>query len=71
MYTNTEVHKFFCSKARFPANVFHEITGITDALKKIAHDQDEQTVHQRMYLQQFLRLLKTAMSYQTHNQTTN
>ena len=28
----------------FPANVFHEITGITDALKKNAHDQNEQTI---------------------------
>ena len=31
--------------AHFPANVFHEITGITDALKKNAHDQNEQTIH--------------------------
>ena len=26
------------------SNVFHEITGITDALKKNAHDQNEQTI---------------------------
>ena len=32
------------SKAHFPANVFHEITDITDALKKDAHDQNEQTI---------------------------
>ena len=31
-------------KAHFPANVFHEITTITDALKKNAHDQNEQTI---------------------------
>ena len=30
-------------KAHFPT-VFHEITGITDALKKNAHDQNEQTI---------------------------
>ena len=33
-----------CSKVNFPANVFHEITGITDALKKNARDQNEQTM---------------------------
>ena len=36
--------QFFFSKAHFPANVFHEITGITGALKKNAHDQYEQTI---------------------------
>ena len=30
----------------FPFNVFHEITGITDALKKNAHDQNKQTIKQ-------------------------
>ena len=30
--------------AHFPANVFHEITVITDALNKNAHDQNEQTI---------------------------
>ena len=30
--------------AHFPANVFYEITGITDALKKNAHDQSEQII---------------------------
>ena len=35
---------FFSSKAHFPANVFHEITGITDTLKKNAHDLNEQTI---------------------------
>ena len=30
--------------AHFLADVFHEITGITDALKKNAHDQNEQTI---------------------------
>ena len=34
----------FSSKAHFPANVFHEIKRITDALKKNAHDQNEQTI---------------------------
>ena len=34
----------FSSKAHFPANVFHEITRITDALKKNAHDQNEQAI---------------------------
>ena len=34
----------FSSMAHFPANVFYEITGITDALKKNAHDQNEQTI---------------------------
>ena len=29
----------------FPPNVFYEITGITDALKKNAHDQNEQTIN--------------------------
>ena len=28
----------------FPSNVFHEITEITDALKKDAYDQNEQTI---------------------------
>ena len=32
-------------KGSFPANIFHEITGITDALKKNAHDQNEQTIN--------------------------
>ena len=32
------------SKAYFPANVFHEITGITGALKKNAHNRKEQTI---------------------------
>ena len=32
------------SKAEFPANVFHEITGITDELKKNAYDQNELTI---------------------------
>ena len=32
-------------KAQVLANVFHEITWITDALKKNTHDQNEQTVH--------------------------
>ena len=31
-------------KAHFPANLFHEITRITDVLKKNAHDQNEQTI---------------------------
>ena len=35
---------FFSSEAHFPANVFYEITLITDALKKNAHDQNEQTI---------------------------
>ena len=36
----------FSSKAHFPADVFHEINqGITDALKKNAHDQNEQTIY--------------------------
>ena len=30
--------------AHFPTNVFYKITGITDALKKNAHDQNEQTI---------------------------
>ena len=30
-------------QSHFPANVFHEIAGITDALEKNAHDQNEQT----------------------------
>ena len=34
----------FLQRLIFPANVFHEITGITDALKKNAHDQNEQTI---------------------------
>ena len=34
------------SKAHFPANVFHQITGISDALKKNARDQNEQTIQQ-------------------------
>ena len=34
------------SKAHFPYNVFHEITGITDKLKKNAHDQNEQAIHE-------------------------
>ena len=29
----------------FPTNVFNKITGITEALKKNAHDQNEQTIH--------------------------
>ena len=29
---------FFLLQTHFPANVFHEITGITDVLKKNAHD---------------------------------
>ena len=33
------------SEAHFYANVFHEIKSITDALKRIAHDQHEQTSH--------------------------
>ena len=33
----------FFSKAHFPANVFHEITRITDASKKNALDHNEQT----------------------------
>ena len=32
------------SKAHFPANVFHEVTGITDTLKKNPHNQNEQTI---------------------------
>ena len=32
-------------EAHFPTDVFLEITGITDALKKNAHDQNEQTIH--------------------------
>ena len=39
------------TKAHFPVNVFHEITGITDALKKNAHDQNEQTILPDMFLQ--------------------
>ena len=34
----------FFSKAHFLANVSHEITGITDVLKKNAHNQNEQTI---------------------------
>ena len=34
----------FFSKAHFPANVFHKVTGITDAIKKNAFDQNEQTI---------------------------
>ena len=34
----------FSSKAHFPANVFHETTDIADALKKNAHDQNEQSI---------------------------
>ena len=30
--------------AHFPTNVFHEVTGITDALKKNAQDQNEQPI---------------------------
>ena len=37
-------NKIFFSKGHFPANVFHEITGIIDAMKKNAHDQNEQTM---------------------------
>ena len=33
------------SKAHFQANVFNEITGITDALKENAYYQNEQTIH--------------------------
>ena len=36
--------RIFSSKAHFPANVFYEITGITDALKKNAREQNEQTI---------------------------
>ena len=38
-------NEFFSSEAHSPANVFHEITGTTDALKKNAHDQNEQTIN--------------------------
>ena len=31
-------------KPHFPANVFQEIMGIIDALKKDAHDQNEQAI---------------------------
>ena len=31
-------------KGSLPDNVVHEITGITDALKKNAHDQNEQVI---------------------------
>ena len=31
-------------KGSFPADVFHKITGITDVLKKNAHDQTEHTI---------------------------
>ena len=31
-------------KGSFSRNVFHQITGITDALKN-AHNQNEQTIH--------------------------
>ena len=31
-------------KGSFSANVFHEITRIIDALKRNAHDQNEQTI---------------------------
>ena len=36
--------QLFSSKAYFPANVFQEVKGITDALKKNAHDQNGQTL---------------------------
>ena len=36
--------QFFSSKVHIPANVFHEITGVNDALKKNAHDENEQTI---------------------------
>ena len=35
--------QLFFLKAHFPADVFHEIRGITDSLKKNAHNQNEQT----------------------------
>ena len=38
------IEQFFSSKAHFLANVFHEITGITEALKENAHDQNEQII---------------------------
>ena len=31
-------------KAHFAADVFHEVTGITDTLERNAHDQNEQTI---------------------------
>ena len=42
---------FFSSKAHFAVNVFDKITGITDALKKSAHDENEQTIKLIMYQQ--------------------
>ena len=36
---------FLSSKAHLAANVFHEITMITDALKRNAYDQNEQIIH--------------------------
>ena len=35
---------FLSSKAHFVANVFHEITGIADVLKRNANEQNEQTI---------------------------
>ena len=50
----------FSSEAEFSPNVFHEITGITDALKKNAHDQNEQTI-----IQIFLGICHTAFDHKT------
>ena len=37
------LEKLFSSNARFPTDVFHDITGIANVLKN-AHDQNEQTI---------------------------
>ena len=37
----------------FPANVFHEMTGITDALKNNGHEQSGQTIHPCGILEKF------------------
>ena len=51
---------FFSSKAHFPANVFHEITGITDALKQNVHDQNEQTITNRSF---YTKNIRTFISF--------
>ena len=40
----------FFSKVHFPASVFHEITGIADALKINVHDQNEHTIHKQFQI---------------------
>ena len=52
----------FSSNAHFPANVFHEIMWIIDALKKKAHNQNEQTIPKVVQLKFFFRPTPMHMS---------